>query len=203
MKNIIALAFASVVSMVSPIMAEVHLGDQVPGTIALTTWDGTTTNLDAYKGKFVVLEWYNPECPFVKKHYSVGNMQSLQKEFTAQGVVWLTVNSSAPGKQGSLNAEQAKELMTTANGAPTSVVLDHSGAFGKALGAKTTPHMFIIDKSGKLVYRGAIDDNDSARSATIAGAKNFVRAALNELMNDKPVSVANTDSYGCSVKYSA
>lgn len=203
MKKILCAALLALASIALPVLADVHVGQQVPGELSLTTWDGANTNLDAYKGKIVVLEWYNPECPFVKKHYSVGNMQSLQKEYTGKGVVWLTVNSSAPGKQGALNAEQAHAAMKQAGGSPTAVVLDSSGTVGKTFGARTTPHMFVIDKSGKVAYQGAIDDNDSARSATIPGAKNFVRAALDELMNDKPVTVANTDSYGCSVKYAA
>jgi alkyl hydroperoxide reductase subunit AhpC len=181
--------------------ADVSVGQSAPSALAMKTAAGTDITLADYKGKIVVLEWYNPDCPFVKKHYSVGNMQNLQKEFTDKGVVWLAVNSSAPGKQGALTASEANERMAQSKGAATAVVLDPSGTVGKAFGAKTTPHMFIVDKHGVVVFQGAIDDNDSARSSTIEGAKNFVRIALEELLAGKSVTTAQTEPYGCSVKY--
>lgn len=181
--------------------ADVTVGQSAPTALAMKTAAGAEITLADYNGKFVVLEWYNPDCPFVKKHYSVGNMQKLQKEFTDKGVVWLAVNSSAPGKQGALTASEANERMAQSKGAATAVVLDPSGTVGKAFGAKTTPHMFIVDKNGVVVYQGAIDDNDSARSSTIEGAKNFVRVALEELLAGKSVTTAQTEPYGCSVKY--
>lgn len=202
MKNLLSL-FALMVGLTvsSVVHADLAIGQPAPGTVSFATWDGTQKSLNSYAGKIVVLEWFNPECPFVKKHYRVGNMQTLQKEYTAKGIVWLTVNSSAPGKQGALTAEQAKAIMAENQGVPTSVVLDSAGELGKAFGAKTTPHMFILDRSGKLVYSGAIDDNDSARSETIASAHNYVKAALDEMLLNKPVTTAQTASYGCSVKY--
>jgi alkyl hydroperoxide reductase subunit AhpC len=181
--------------------ADFTVGQSAPSALAMKTAAGTDITLADYKGKIVVLEWYNPDCPFVKKHYSVGNMQNLQKEFADKGVVWLAVNSSAPGKQGALTASEANERMAQSKGAATAVVLDPSGTVGKAFGAKTTPHMFIVDKNGVVVYQGAIDDNDSARSSTIEGAKNFVRVALEELLAGKSVTTAQTEPYGCSVKY--
>jgi peroxiredoxin len=162
---------------------------------------GSTRSLDAYKGKWVVLEWVNHECPFVKKHYGSGNMQKTQAAAEAKGAVWLSVNSSAPGKQGAMDGKLATSLTSEKHAKPTAVLLDPQGAVGRAYGAKTTPHMFVIDPKGTIVYAGAIDDKPSTDPADVPAAKNFVLAALDEAMAGKPVSVASTQPYGCSVKY--
>ncbi len=163
--------------------------------------DGSTYSLDKLKGKWVVLEWYNKDCPYVKKHYGSENMQKLQKEYTEKDIVWLTVNSSAEGKQGYLDAKSTLKDMKSSGTKATATLIDSDGSMGKAYGAKTTPHMYIIDPEGKIVYHGAIDDNDSANPETIAKAKNYVRLALTEAMAGKKVNVASSKPYGCSVKY--
>ena len=162
---------------------------------------GKTQSVSQYRGKYVVLEWFNPDCPFVKKHYGSGNMQKLQEEFTGKGVVWLTVNSSAPWKQGHLTAEQANAKIADTKAKATALVLDPDGKAGQAYGAKTTPHMFVINPEGKIVYQGAIDSKAGDNPAAIASSTNYVKVALEESMAGKPVSIANTKPYGCSVKY--
>lgn len=162
---------------------------------------GATRKLADFAGKWVVLEWTNKDCPYVKKHYNSGNMQKLQKEYTAKGVIWLTVLSSAKGQQGALDPAGALKQAQTVKSAATALLMDSGGAVGKAYGAKTTPHMFVIDPQGKVVYAGAIDDNDSADPAVIAKSKNYVAAALDAGMAGKKVEVASTRPYGCSVKY--
>jgi peroxiredoxin len=168
---------------------------------SLTDSKGKTQSVSQYKGKYVVLEWFNPDCPFVKKHYGSGNMQKLQEEFTGKGVVWLSVDSSAPGLEGHLTAEQANAKMTEWKTKQTAFVLDPDGKAGQAYGAKNTPHMFVINPEGKIVYEGAIDSKASANPADIANATNYVKVALDESMAGKTVSNANTKPYGCSVKY--
>lgn len=165
--------------------------------------NGETHALDSYKGKYVVLEWINPDCPFVKKHYNSGNMQSLQKKYTDKGVVWLTVNSSAPGKQGHLTADDANSEKEKQKAHMTAVLLDHDGKIGKAYGAKVTPHMYIIDPQGTLIYAGGIDDNNSADIEDIKTAKNYVSTALDEALSGAPVTVASSDPYGCGIKYAS
>src|SRR3954449_4310472 len=162
---------------------------------------GKTHSLAEAKGKYVVLEWFNPECPFVKKHYGSGNMQKLQEEFTSKGVVWLSVDSSAPGKEGHLTAEQANAKMSDWKTKQTALVLDPDGKAGQSYGAKNTPHMFVINPEGKIVYEGAIDSKPSPNPADIANSTNYVKVALEESMGGKTVSTANTKPYGCSVKY--
>jgi len=163
--------------------------------------DGKTRSLSEFKGKYVVLEWHNQGCPFVKKHYESGNMQKLQKELTGKGAVWLSIISSAPGAQGFVTPEQEKAYLAEKKAAPTTVLFDPEGTVGHAYGAKTTPHMFVIDDKGVLVYAGAIDDNSSSDAADAATAKNFVRAAYDEASAGKPVTAASTAPYGCGVKY--
>jgi len=153
------------------------------------------------KGKNVILEWHNRECPFVKKHYESGNMQKLQKALTAKGFVWLTIISSAKGKQGYVTPAEENTYLKEQKAAPTTVLMDADGKMGKAYAAKTTPHMFIIDKKGVLVYQGAIDSNDSPDPETISSAKNYITTAADELLAGKPISTASTKPYGCSVKY--
>lgn len=163
--------------------------------------DGKTQTLEGYKGKWVVLEWYNQQCPYVKKHYGVKNMQTLQKTYTEKGVVWLTVSTSGKGKEGYIDPKKATELYKTAGMSSTALLLDTDGSMGKTYGAKTTPHMFVINPEGTVVYAGAIDSNDSADPKTIPGAKNFVASALDAGLNGKPIEQKTSKPYGCSVKY--
>jgi peroxiredoxin len=167
----------------------------------LTDTTGKKWKLSDQKGKVVVLEWFNHGCPFVKKHYDSGNMQKLQKEYTGKGVVWLAINSSAKGKQGNATPAEHDKVFKEKNAAPTAVLIDEDGTVGKEYKAKTTPDMYVIDKKGKLVYAGAIDDKSGVDQAEIATAKNYVKSALDELLSGKTVTVAETKSYGCSVKY--
>jgi peroxiredoxin len=168
----------------------------------LTDVNGKQVKLADFKGKHVVLEWTNPNCPFVVKHYGSNNMQSLQKDNTAKDVVWLSVNSTAKSHQDYMApASLSSKMLGEWKAVPTGLLMDESGAVGKRYEAKTTPHMFVIDPKGTLVFAGGIDDKRSANPADIKGAKNFVRAALDESMAGKPVSVATATPYGCSVKY--
>lgn len=176
------------------------VGDFAP-LFTLPGADGKTHSLADYQGKYIVLEWFNPGCPFVKKHYESGNMQSLQKEFTAKGVAWLTIDSSAPGAQGHLTAEEAKKQMAQWKMGSTAFLLDPDGKVGHAYHATNTPHMYIANLEGELIYEGAIDSKASANPADIKSSTNYVKAALEEAMAGKPVSKAQTKAYGCSVKY--
>src|SRR4029077_6512056 len=162
---------------------------------------GQTHSVTQYKGKTVVLEWFNPECPFVKKHYGSDNMQKLQKEFTDKGVVWFTIDSSAEGKEGYISPEQADKIMTQWKTHQTALLLDPDGVAGKAYGAKNTPDMIVINPEGKIVYEGAIDSKASPNPADIPSSTNYVKSALDESLAGKPVSNAQTKPYGCSVKY--
>src|ERR1700724_420406 len=162
---------------------------------------GETHSLKQYKGKYVVLEWFNPECPFVKKHYGSDNMQKLQKEFTDKGVVWLTIDSSAEGKEGYVSADQANKIMTQWKTHQTALLIDPDGVAGKAYGSKNTPNMVIINPDGKIVYEGAIDSKASPNPADIPSSTNYVKSALEESLAGKPVSNSQTKPYGCSVKY--
>lgn len=154
-----------------------------------------------YKGKVVVLEWNNPGCPFVRKHYDSGNMQALQKEAKEKGVVWLAVNSSASGKQGNLTPDEAKAMLKQEGATPTAYILDADGAIGHLYDAKTTPHMFVIGKEGNIVYEGAIDDKPGFDKQEVAGAHNYVRDAMDAALAGEKPAVASTTAYGCSVKY--
>jgi len=184
----------------APAHAVAVVGQPAPA-FTVSDSNGKVHSLADFKGKIVVLEWWNFECPFVAKHYGSGNMQKLHKEWTAKGVVWLTVSSSAPGKQGHVDGVKADALMKEKAGAPTAVLLDHDGKAGKAYGAKTTPHMFVIDAKGTVAYAGGIDDKPSTEQADIATAKNYVSAALAEVTAGKAVTTATSQPYGCSVKY--
>jgi peroxiredoxin len=182
------------------VLSAVEPGEAAP-EFTLTDSKGTSHKLSDFRGKLVVLEWLNHECPFVKKHYSGGDMQKLQKEYTAKGVVWLSIISSAPGKQGHRTGQQAEVDTQDKNAAPTAVLLDPAGEVGQKYGAKTTPEMFVIDKEGKIIYSGAIDSIKSTNSADIAKAENHVRQALDAALAGKPVPTPKTTPYGCSVKY--
>jgi peroxiredoxin len=168
---------------------------------SLTDSKGKIESVSQYKGKYVVLEWFNPECPFVKKHYGSGNMQKLQDEFTGKGVVWLTIDSSAPGLEGNLTAEQANAKMTEWKTKQTAFVLDPDGKAGRSYGAKNTPHMFVINPEGKILYEGAIDSKATPNPADITTATNYVKVALDEALAGKTVTTPNSRPYGCSVKY--
>lgn len=200
MKKILTTCLALVLTLVVPAMAQVQIGAPAK-EFTLTDVSGQSHSLSDFKGKYVVLEWFNYDCPFVKKHYSVNNMQSLQKEFTDKGVIWLSINSSAPGNQGYYKGPDMAALAEERGAASTGILLDPDGAVGRSYGAKTTPHMFIVDPDGVLIYQGAIDDKSGMDSAEVAGAYNYVSAALNEAMAGQPVSQPFTQSYGCSVKY--
>jgi len=162
---------------------------------------GKPESLAQYRGKYVVLEWTNRDCPYTRKHYDSGNMQKLQQQWTARGVVWLSILSSAPGEQGYLTAEQENAQLTRAGAHPTAAILDPHGEIGRLYSAKTTPHMFVIDPEGKILYAGAIDDKPSTDKADVMTAKNYVSAALSSALAGQPVAVASTRPYGCSVKY--
>lgn len=184
----------------APAIAAPPIGSQAPN-FQLPDMNGKAVSLNQFRGKTVVLEWNNPGCPYVKKHYESGNMQKTQAAAKKDGVVWLTINSSAAGKQGHVNGAQAKAFVAAQKAQPTAYLLDHDGVVGKRYGAVTTPHMYIIDKAGKLIYAGGIDDKATANKADIAGARNHVLAALAEIKGGKRVSVATSRPYGCSVKY--
>ncbi|WP_439817057.1 redoxin domain-containing protein [Zavarzinia sp. CC-PAN008] len=187
-------------SATSPALAAPTIGAPAPAFQVLDT-KGATRTLDEFKGKTVVLEWTNDGCPYVQKHYNSGNMQSVQRDATGAGVVWLTVISSAPGTQGFVEPAKADDLTASRSAAPTAVVLDPDGAMGKAYGAQVTPHMYIIDGTGTLVFMGGIDDKPQADPASLDGARNHVRAALDDLAAGRPVAEAITRPYGCTIKY--
>lgn len=163
--------------------------------------NGKTHSLTQYRGKYVVLEWFNPECPFVRKHYGSGNMQKLQSEYTGKGVVWLSIDSSAPGTEGNLSAEQAQKIAKDWNTKQTALLLDGDGKVGRSYNARNTPHMFVINPAGKIVYEGAIDNKATPNPNDIPSSMNYVKVALDESMSGKPVTTANTRPYGCSIKY--
>jgi peroxiredoxin len=175
-------------------------GTPAPG-FTLTDTAGKPVSLADFRGRYVVLEWTNPECPFVQKHYVSRNMQELQKEWSARDVVWLSINSTNSGHSEYKTGEQMATWMRAQGAAQKATLLDGTSATGRAYGAKTTPHMFVVDPSGKLVYNGAIDDKRSSNPADAKGAHNYVRAALAEATAGRPVTVASTAPYGCSVKY--
>jgi hypothetical protein len=178
-----------------------EVGQAAPD-FTLTDLGGQSHRLSEYRGKTVVLEWVNPECPIVRKHYNKsGNIPQLQKTYTGQGVVWLSINSAAAGKEGDYDAAQARKWMEQVNAAPTDYFRDSSGQVGHLYGAKTTPHLFIINPEGTLVYAGGIDSIPTADPADIVKATNYVTEAMSELQSGKPISHPNTRPYGCSVKY--
>ena len=162
---------------------------------------GTAHALETFKGSYVVLEWVNHDCPFVRKHYETGRMGALQRQLAGEGVVWLSIGSSAPGKQGHFTPEVWKERMAKVEAAPRAVLLDADGKVGRLYGAKTTPHLFVIDPQGGIVYAGAIDNQPGLDRGVMDQAVNYVAQALAEARAGKPVSVPATDPYGCSVKY--
>lgn len=180
--------------------AAATVGQPAPA-FSLSDTNGKTVNLADYKGKTVVLEWNNPECPFVKKHYESANMQGLQSKYTKEDVVWLSVNSTEPGHPEFKKPDVMNGILKTSKASPTAYLMDESGTTGKNYGAKTTPHMYVINGQGTLVYAGGIDDKRSANIADIKIARNYVSAALDEMKAGKPISVSTSTPYGCSVKY--
>ena len=197
MKTLLALAVAAALPHTA--FANATVGQPAPA-FTVTDLTGKPVKIEDFKGKTVVLEWHNFGCPFVQKHYKSGNMQALQKKYSGD-VVWLAVNST--NKSASDYTEPAKltRELKDFGAAPANYLMDEPGAMGKAYGAKTTPHMYIIDPSGKLVYNGAIDDKRSTNPEDVKTSKNYVSAALDELKAGKPVTVASTTPYGCTVKY--
>ena len=175
-------------------------GAQMAPPFQLANAEGEQISLADFKGKTVVLEWTNEGCPYVKKHYS-GAMQALQKDATADGVVWLTIVSSAPGEQGFVEGANAKNWKQRFNAGFTHLLLDPTGATGKAYGAKTTPDMRVIDGEGRIIYAGGIDDKPTNKVEDLQGAKNFVRAALDDHAAGRPVTTLFAQPYGCSIKY--
>jgi len=199
MKNIIT-SFLTLAVCATMAAASPEIGKPAP-EFTLTDSTGTPHNLSDFKGKFVVLEWLNHGCPFVKKHYDSGNMQKLQKKYTGKDVVWLSIVSSAPGKQGHMTPEDTNKTKKEKGAAPTAILLDEDGTVGRLYEAKVTPELFIINPEGTLIYKGGIDDKKSVDQADIATSTNFVAQALDEALAGKPVSMAETAAYGCSIKY--
>lgn len=183
-----------------PVFAAAEIGKPAPDFSAPDA-QGTTRTLSQYKGKTVVLEWNNPGCPFVQKHYSSGNIPKQQSAALADGVVWLTINSGAAGKQGHLDAKGAQDFLAQYHAAPSAYLFDGDGAIGHAYGAKTTPHLYVVDADGVLRYMGGIDSIASADKEDLAKATQYVPQVLAELKAGKPVSVPTSEPYGCSVKY--
>jgi len=179
---------------------EVRVGAPAPAFTA-TDSRGQTESLSQFRGKYVVLEWHNQGCPYTKKHYVSGNMQSLQKEWTAKGVVWFTVISSAPGKQGYMTPSAENSYLNQVHAVPTAVLMDSDGKIGRLYNAKTTPQMIVIDPSGKVIYDGAIDNRPTPDPEDVNGADHYVSDALTEAMAGKPVGTPFTRPYGCGVKY--
>jgi peroxiredoxin len=198
---LVALAGAAVgITVGTDAFASPQTGTSAPGFTAVDS-KGKRHTLAAYKGKIVVLEWTNHECPYTVKHYATGNMQALQMAATESGAIWLTVVSSRPGSQGHVEALEADKLTADRHAHPTAVLLDPAGDLGKLYGARVTPHMYVIDASGMLVYMGAIDDRPTADHASVKGARSYVREALDAVAAGRPVAVASTRPYGCTVKY--
>jgi peroxiredoxin len=199
-KTLAASAFAAAVVLAAPAtLAAVAAGQAAPN-FTLTDIGGKQHSLSDFKGKYVVLEWFNSECPFVQKHYESSNMQSLQKKYGGKGVVWLTINSTSP--ESSQYRDPARSALIVSDWKiGSTLMLDPDGKVGQTYGARTTPHMWVIDPQGKVVYAGGIDDKATYRQADVQSARNFVAAALDESMAGKPVGVAAAPAYGCSVKY--
>lgn len=201
-KTLKTLAVAAILMMPAIAHASPETGKPAPNFTATNILNGESFDLSDHKGKIVVLEWTNHQCPYVIKHYDTGNMQKVQKQVLDMGdVAWVSIVSSAPGKQGHVTAEEATAIVEKENAHPTAKILDESGEIGQLYGAKTTPHMFVINADGALAYAGAIDDNDSPRHETVEGATNYVVNAVSALKTGESVAVSTTQPYGCGVKY--
>lgn len=199
-KNILSLALCLSFLHIGSANADVKIGADAPNFKSFDTYS-KPISLDKMKGKIVVLEWTNHECPFVVKHYSTGNMQQTQKTVAGEDVVWISIVSSAPNKQGYVPAQQANAITLDQKAKPTHKILDPTGEIGQLYGAKTTPHMFVIDTEGKLAYKGAIDNHSTWRTRGLEDAKNYVVAAVENLRAGEDVQTPQTAPYGCSVKY--
>ncbi|MDD3837356.1 MAG: thioredoxin family protein [Phenylobacterium sp.] len=199
-RRLVLAACAATLTAPAAAVAAPAIGQPAPVFRAVDA-DGRTRSLDEFKGKTVVLEWHNGGCPYVQKYYNAGAMQSLQRQATADGVVWLTLVSSGPGTQGHLTPAEAKSWKAANKAGSTALLLDPDGKVGKAYDARTTPHMYVVDKTGRLVYMGGIDDKPAADPASLKGAKNYVAAALADLKAGRAVATPVTRPYGCSVKY--
>jgi cytochrome oxidase Cu insertion factor (SCO1/SenC/PrrC family) len=195
-----ALALGAALLVAAQAAAQPAPGQPAPA-FALVDLSGKPVRLADFRGRYVVLEWTNPSCPFVQKHYVSGNMQALQKRYTAEGVAWLVVNSTAASHPEFVPPAQQAAWLGKQGAAPTAAMLDPEGKVGRAYGARATPHMYVVDPNGTLIYAGAIDDKRSANPADVKTARNFVAQALDEARAGKPVSTASTPAYGCSVKY--
>lgn len=195
------LTAIALLTVVGPLFAAPEVGKPAPDFTMVDTM-GKEVSLTELRGKTVVLEWTNHGCPYVRKHYESDNMQALQKEATADEVVWVSVISSAPGKQGYVSADEGNSLSTERGAAPSHLLLDPEGTLGRDYDARTTPHMYVINPAGELVYMGGIDDKPTADKADIDGAQNHVRSALGDLKKGQPVATPTSRPYGCSVKYS-
>jgi peroxiredoxin len=200
------LAVGAMLALGSGSAMATSLGNPPVGSSApdfsVTGQNGKPYKLSALKGKIVVLEWMNPGCPFSRAQYDGGNTQSLEKKYGAKGVIWLSVNSSAAGKEGSFETDKdADAYLSSKSASPAAVVRDLDGTLGKLYGAKTTPHIFVINAKGTLVYKGAMDDTPSTDADTVAKSHNWVSAALDNLLAGKSVAVPETKPYGCGVKY--
>ncbi|MBX3118630.1 MAG: thioredoxin family protein [Fimbriimonadaceae bacterium] len=207
-KHLISIGVFGIFAATALVVAQGQKGTEAsaaPGADApeftLPASNGKSISLDSYEGKYVVLEWTNHDCPYVVKHYGGGSMQKTQKWATDKGVVWLQIISSAPGKQGYLTADQANAMIKEKGFNSTALLLDPDGKVGKMYSARTTPHMFVIDPKGKIIYAGGIDDKATANAADIATSTNYIKQALEEALAGKSVSVATSRPYGCSVKY--
>ena len=194
------LAFILAAAFIFTTYAQIGIDKTAPG-FTLTDSNGKEHSLSDFSGKYVVLEWINFECPFVKKHYNSDNMQALQKEFTEKGVVWLSICSSAEGKQGNFNSGEINSRMESLKSNATAYLIDQDGKVGKEYGAKTTPHMYVINPEGTLIYAGSIDDKPTSKTEDIEGSRNYVREALNAAMDGREPETKLTKPYGCSVKY--
>ncbi len=182
------------------LLAAAKVGDAAPEFTAAAS-NGKTVRLADYRGRYVVLEWHNNGCPYVGKQYNSGNMQRLQKQWTSKGVVWLTILSSAPGKQGYVTASEENDYLTKEQAAPTAALLDPTGEIGHLYDAKTSPQMVVINPQGVVIYSGAIDDKPTTDLQDVQDATNYVSLALEQAMAGKPVATPATRPYGCSVKY--
>jgi peroxiredoxin len=200
MKKKMAALSCGMLLVATALFAAPQIGEKAPD-FTLTDTEGRSHSLADFRGKHVVLEWINHGCPFVKKHYDSGNMQALQKRFTDEGVVWLAINTSKSGEQGNMSPEEWKKASAEKKAAHTSVLLDPDGKVGRAYEAKVTPHMFIIDPEGTLIYNGAIDSIRSADRADVEKAENYVVKALTASKEGRPIERAVTQPYGCAVKY--
>lgn len=196
----VAALLISAAGISTTAFAQVKVGGPAPAFQSSDS-NGKTESLDQFKGKYVVLEWHNQGCPYTRKHYASGNMQALQKKWTARGVVWFTVISSAPGEQGYVTANQENNYLSQMHAVPTAALLDPQGKIGHLYSARTTPQMVVIDPAGKVIYDGAIDNRPTPDTEDIRGAENYVNEALTAAMAGKPVPTPYTRPYGCSVKY--